>query len=111
MHTPILPAERYWECPSCGYQTVTTRGGVITPMHACARQVGLEVPLVQVFDNHGLKPGAVRHVAVERMDMVGAETGVLVDNQGRVIQAIRTERADGSNDCRVFAPLATLRTD
>jgi hypothetical protein len=68
---------------------------------------GLEVPLVQVLHNGGIRPGDVRHVAVERGDMVGQEKGVLLDAQGRAIQAIVTERADGSNDCHVFAPVAT----
>lgn len=111
MHTPILESERHWECPSCGYQTTTTRGGIITPMHACPKQTGLQMPLVQVLDNGGLKAGTVRHVVVERQDMIGPNEVVLLDDQGRAIQAVRTERADGSNDCHVFAPLATLRTD
>lgn len=111
VHTPILEAERFWECPSCGHRKMTTRAGIITPMHRCPKQMGLEVPLVQVLDGGSLKAGAVRHVVVERMDMIGPNEVVLLDGRGRPIQAVITERADGSNDVHVFAPLATLRTD
>lgn len=105
-----LNTERWWECPSCGHQARTTRAGIITPMHRCAAVAGLEVPLVQVLHNGGIRRGEVRHVAVERGDMIGQERGVLVDGKGRAIQAVVTERADGSNDCHVFAPVATATT-
>lgn len=103
-------AERWWECPSCHHQTRTTQGGIITPMHRCPAMSGLEVPLVQVLHNGGIRAGDVRHVAVERDDMIGAERGVLVDGRGRAIQAVRTERRDGTNDVHVFAPVATATT-
>jgi len=105
-----LNAERWWECPSCHHQARTIRGGILTPMHRCAVMAGLEVPLVQVLHNGGIRSGDVRHVAVERGDMIGREQGVLVDSRGRAIQAVRTERRDGSNDVHVFAPVATATT-
>ena len=110
MSRPVpLHAERWWECPSCGHQARTTRGGIITPMHRCPRMAGLEVPLVQVLHNGGIRPGDVRHVVVEREDMIGQERGVLLDSRGRAIQAVVTERWDGTNDCHVFAPTAHVK--
>jgi hypothetical protein len=64
--------------------------------------------LVQIFDPEGLTPGSVRHVPVVREDYAGAEQGLVTDDDGRIISAVRTERADGSNDCHAFAPLATI---
>jgi hypothetical protein len=102
-----LMVERWWECPSCAHQARTTRGGILTPMHRCPEMSGLEVPLVQVLHNGGIRSGDVRHVAVERGDMIGQERGVLVDARGKAIQSVITERRDGSYDCTVFAPVAT----
>lgn len=102
----ILNTERWWECPSCNHQARTTRGGIITPMHHCPKLSGLEVPLVQVLHNGGLRRGDVHHVVVERQDWVGQER-VLLDAKGRAITAVHTERRDGSYDTHVFAPIAT----
>ena len=77
-------------------------------MHPCARMAGLQVPLVQVTHNRGIRAGDVRHVAVERQDWIGQDVGVRRDSDGRAVMAVVTERADGSNDCHVFAPIATL---
>lgn len=79
-------------------------------MHPCKAQKGLMVPYVEV---HGveLSKHKVRHVPVERGDYVNGEIGVVHDGEGRAVQAVRTEREDGSYDCHVFAPTATIRTE
>ena len=53
----------------------------------------------------------VRHMPVERADYIGRERGVRHDNRGRAVMAVRTERADGSNDTAVFAPTAYATRD
>ena len=106
----IMIAERWWECPTCHFQHKTIRGGIITPMHRCPQMGGLEVPLVQVLHNGGIRPGDVHHRLVERQDYVGDERGVLYDAKGRAITAVHTERRDGSHDTHVFAPHAYART-
>ena len=108
---PILDPTKGWECPSCGKQHVTREPRPHTPMHNCAAQRGLSVPFVEVTSNFGLRKGAVRHVAVERGDYVGQEKGLLYDAEGRAVMAVRTERADGSNDCHVFPAMATASTE
>jgi hypothetical protein len=58
---------------------------------------GVTIPLVEVSG-----PDArvnARQVAVEREDYVG-------NSGGPIVTSVRTERADGSNDCTVFAPVA-----
>jgi uncharacterized protein YodC (DUF2158 family) len=96
----LTPPTQLWECPSC--PTVHRTQGVLppnaAPMHSCPGLKGFSAPFVPA----GTK---ARHVAVEREDYVNGET-VRVDAEGRPIMAIRTERADGSNDCHVYAPTA-----
>jgi hypothetical protein len=65
-------------------------------------------PYVPVQSNAGLPSGSVRHVVMGREDYEGEALGLRRDADGRPIMAIRTERADGSNDCHVFAPTATV---
>jgi hypothetical protein len=101
----LLDPTKRWECPSCELQHVTREPRPHTPMHPCRAQRGLTVPFVEVHGRE-LAKHSVRHVPVERGDYVGAERGVTLDSDGRAIQAIRTERADGSNDCHVLAPIA-----
>lgn len=112
----LTPPKGGWECPSCGHQEASRPGERVpgpghstTKVHACPRLGGLGVPLVWVTVNAGMRRGMVRHVAVERDDYVGAERGMVRDDRGRVISAVRTERADGSNDVRVHAPTAVHR--
>jgi hypothetical protein len=52
-----------------------------------------------------------RHILVERGDFIGREHGISYDTDGRAIMSVVTERADGTNDCTVFAPTATARGD
>lgn len=104
MAVPLLNAEKRWECPSCGGQHVTHEPRPHVPMHPCKGLGGLLAPFVEV---HGdLVKGSVQHRVVEREDYVGDEQGVpMID--GRPIMAVRTERADGSNDVHVFPGTAT----
>lgn len=110
MALPILRPTQWWECPSCHKQHVTHSAKIITPMHECGGLRGLMAPYVQVHNNHGIRRGTVRHLAVERGDYVNGELGLRSDGEGRVIMAVRTERADGSNDCHVFPAAATAAT-
>ena len=111
MVIPVLSNKRFWECPSCAFQHVTDQPGALTPMHPCPGHAGVEVPLVGVQTNAGLRRGMVRHVVAERGDMIGTEFGVRHDSNGRAVQAVITERADGSNDTHVFAPTANASFD
>lgn len=106
----VLDPTKRWECPSCGAQHVTREPRPHTPMHPCRAQKGLLVPFVEVHGTE-LAKHSVRHVPVEREDYVADEVGVAHDGEGRAVQAVRTERADGSYDCHVFAPTASLETE
>lgn len=101
----LLDIERRWQCPSCGIQDVTRMNQPHTQMHPCRALRGVIAPLVEV---HGLEfqKHSVRHVVNEREDYVGTEN-VRTDAEGRPVMSINTERADGSNDCHVFAPTAS----
>lgn len=104
----ILRPEFHWECASCGRQHVTHETRPHTPLHPCGAQAGLEVPYSPVpHGASGLKKFAVRHVINEREDWIGDE--LVQYHQGRPIMNLVTERADGSNDVRVYAPTARGR--
>jgi hypothetical protein len=106
---PLLDATKRWECPSCGLQHVTREARPHTPMHDCRALAGLLAPFVAVTGAE-LNRHQQRLVVVDREDYVGNEI-VRTDGNGRPVMAVRTERADGSNDCHVFAPTATYRRD
>lgn len=109
-HTPVLlNPEHHWECISCGRQEVTrTPGKVVTPLHPCKAHNGLDVPYTEVPPGkQELRKHAARHVLREREDYIGQE--VVRYHNGRPIMALVTERADGSNDARVYAPVAQAR--
>lgn len=98
----LTPPTTLWECPSCG-TTHKTHGALppnAAPMHACRALSGFSTPFVPFGSR-------ARHVVKEREDYVGDEL-VQVDGEGRPIMAIVTERPDGSNDCHVYAPTATI---
>jgi hypothetical protein len=59
----------------------------------------MTMPYVEVSNYDVVADG--RQVLVEREDYIGTS------NAGRVM-AVRTEHADGSNDCTVYAPTAEL---
>ena len=95
-----------WECPNCVevYQTPDLQAS--TPMHPCPSLSGVMAPFVKLPPGKVELPKGVRVVAVERGDYVNGEH-VMLDVDGRPVMSVRTERADGSNDCHVFAPAAT----
>lgn len=107
MNVPVLDSTRRWQCPSCDATHVTKTPAVITPLHPCRGQKGLSVPYVEVVKGTELRKNSTRHVAVERGDYIGDESGVVHDGDRRAVMAVRTEREDGSYDCHVFAPVAT----
>jgi len=69
-----------------------------TRFHECRGLKGMTAPMIPV----GMD---CKVVAVEREDYIQGER-VTVDGEGRPIMAVRTERADGSNDVVAFAPCA-----
>lgn len=99
--TIILNADTLWECPDCTHQHVTTEHRPHLPIHPCAGNHGLSVPMVRA----GTKS---RHVLKEREDYVGSEVGVQTDSDGRAIMSVVTERWDETTDCTVYAPTATI---
>jgi hypothetical protein len=105
-----LDPTRYWECPSCVAQHVTTRGGVITPMHNCRGHAGMLVPYVQAHPGR-LNPERRHLRVVERGDFTNGDRGLRRDADGRIAMAVHTERRDGSHDTHVFAALAVGRQE
>jgi hypothetical protein len=105
----LEPPEKVWECPSCGFRDRTREARPHTRMHACRAMAGLTAPMVEVRSISGeLDHRKVRLVRVEREDYVGRAV-VRTDGEGRPAMAVRTERADGSNDAHVFADTAVFR--
>lgn len=102
--TPLLSRITDWHCPNCGATDQTRQAGPHTRMHVCPKLHGLTAPMVQV----GV---SARVYAREREDYVGTER-VQTDDRGRPVMSIVTERADGSNDVRVLAPVvaASIRS-
>lgn len=95
-----LSQERHWSCPNCNYTRVTYKSGRQAVVHTCRGLRGLIAPLVE----DGIK---VKVTARERDDYLDGAVAQ-VDGEGRPVMAIVTTRDDGE-DCRVLAPLATLR--
>lgn len=91
----LITSNHLWECPNCSFTDVTHDARPHSRFHACAGLNGLIAPMVPA----GSK---VRVTAVQREDYIGTET------VGPVM-AVKTERADGSNDVAVFAPTATAQ--
>ena len=98
--TKILKAHIDWHCPRCGATDQTTEMKPHARMHTCAKLHGLDVPMVRDDMDATI-------VAVEREDYLRDEIQT-TDDRGTPISAIRVERADGSNDTFVNAPLARL---
>lgn len=99
MEIPILAVDQLWSCPNCTQEDRTTETYPHTRFHACPGLKGLTAPMVPVGMDCKVE-------AMEREDYVGREL-VQTDADGRPIMAVRTERADGSNDLAVLAPCAT----
>lgn len=97
--TVLLEGFQDWECPNC---TVTERTRPLpansSRMHDCAGLHGLTAPLV-------LAGTDCKVTAVERGDYLNGETQRTGDD-GRPYMAVRTDRADGSNDLVVFPGVA-----
>lgn len=103
----MLDPTKHWECPSCGLQHVTRQALPHTPLHGCGSLNGLSVPYVEVMKGkEKLTKFSVRHVLNEREDFIGKEQ--VTYHEGRPIMNLSTERADGSNDLRVYAPTAQV---
>lgn len=98
----LEPPENRWECPSCGLQDVTREPRPHTRMHLCSK-LGLTVPML---------PAGTRaeHQLVEREDYIGDEEVQLDQVNHRPVMSVRTVREDGE-DCTVYAPTATARTE
>lgn len=99
--TVLLDAWQDWECPNC-HKAERTRP--LPPeagrFHNCPALHDLTAPLVRVGSD-------CKVTAVERGDYLNGEiqrTGT----DGRPYMAVRTDRADGSNDLVVFPGVATF---
>jgi hypothetical protein len=93
----LFTGRKFWECPNCDTTDVT---GVLIPnrFHPCPGLHNLVAPLVPAGSD-------CKVTALPREDYLGGEiqrTG----SDGRPYGGVRTERADGSNDLAMFAPLA-----
>ncbi len=91
----VLQAEQRWVCPNCPVSARTV--GQPNRFHSCAGLGGLSAPMV-------LEGVDCTVVAVEREDYISGEDVRWAN--GRPVSAVRVERADGSNDCVVYAPTA-----
>lgn len=98
---PLVRGVKEWRCPQCGATDVTPSS---TPnrYHPCPKLRGLATPLLEASVK-------ARIFLVEREDYVGRELVALDPERRRPVMAMVTERADGSNDARVYAP--TIRVD
>lgn len=101
MSLPLLEAWQDWECPNC---PATDRTRPLPPnasqFHTCPGLHMLTAPLVRAGTD-------CRVVACGREDYLRGEIQRAGDD-GRPYMAVRTERADGSADVAVFAPLAHM---
>jgi hypothetical protein len=99
--TLLIDAYQDWACPNCH---LSERTRPLPPnssrMHSCPQLHGLTAPLV-------LEGTDCKVTAVERGDYLRDEEQRKGDN-GRPYMAVITERADGTNDAHVFAPVATF---
>lgn len=105
----MIDTTRRWQCTACDLQHVTHEPRAHVPMHPCRKLAGILAPFTEVTGIE-LDRTAQRLVVVERDDYERNEI-LRRDANGRPVMAVRTERADGSNDTHVFAPTATNRKD
>jgi hypothetical protein len=97
---PILAAPRRFVCPNCPAWYVEPNPSAPQRFHPCPGLKGILAPGV-------LEGSDCKVEAVVREDYVGIDAPHL-DDDGRPIMAVRTERADGSNDIAVMAPCAVM---
>lgn len=95
----LRAAVQRWECDHCSLRDVTT--GQPNRFHHCPGMAGMLTPMV-------LEGSRVKITANEREDYIGTED-VQLDENGRPVMNITTERPDGSTDVVAFAPCATVR--
>jgi hypothetical protein len=90
-----------WVCPNCPQRAVTP---LLIPnrYHHCTR-LGLLAPLVR-------RGTDCKVTALPREDYLNGEIQRTADN-GRPYGGVRVDRADGSNDLIMFAPLATASAE
>lgn len=101
---------RHFECPTCHVKVrvPSQHQDCSSVAHNCPGQGGLTVPMAELRDErHDLKRGEYEHRLAEREDYVGGAHGLLYAD-GRPIMASHLMRPDGSNDCRIYAPVAVL---
>lgn len=93
MTAHILAAPvRYWKCPECDATAKTQIAEAHGEFHYCPALGIAHVPLIEVPDPDAKVRG--RQVVVQ-------------SEYGPEVAAVRTERADGSNDVTVFPRPAT----
>jgi len=102
MEVVLLNSERRWECPNCTFTDVTREASPHSRFHSCRGLKGLTAPMVPAGTRCQVR-------TVEREDYVGTEQ-VQVDDEGRPVMAIVTDRDDGQ-DCAVLAPLVGVGTE
>ncbi len=97
----LTPPWQDVKCPACGLsERIRRLAANEARMHHCPRLHGLVAPLVPEEMDCKL-------VAVEWEDWQG-RTMTQDGDDGKPYSSIETIRADGSNDCRVLAPCATV---
>lgn len=101
MSTLLIDAYQDWACPNCHLSERTRpQPPNSSRMHNCPKLHGLTAPLV-------LEGTDCKVTAVERGDYLRDEKQRTGDD-GRPYMAVVAERADGTNDAWVFAPVAVF---
>lgn len=98
----LLNAKKYWECPSCGVQSVSDDPKIFAAQHPCPKHYGLMVNMVSVTSNYGLKKGQYEH-RINEIEGYEGTGQVLHKLNGRPIRNVETWRPDGQ-DCNILAP-------
>jgi hypothetical protein len=96
--TVMIETVRHWYCPNCLLEDTTTDPRPHSRFHTCPKMGNLTAPMLPA----GTKAKVTAH---ERDDYVGNDI-VRLNDDGRPVMSITTEREDGQ-DVVVFAPTAT----
>jgi hypothetical protein len=93
----LLDARATWVCPNCPAQDITS---VFYPnrMHVCPGLHDLVAPMVRAGTD-------CKVIALPREDYLAGEIQ-RAGSDGRPYGGVKVQRADGSNDLVMFAPLA-----